>query len=181
MLQISVPMGPEGWDDEKEEFIEPKTKELQLEHSLISISKWESKWHKAFLTKNDKTEEELLDYIKCMTLTPNIDPDIYDHLTESNIRSIKDYIDDPMSATTVPKLPNNTSRKETVTSELIYYWMVALNIPQEYQKWHLNRLLKLIEVCNFKNTPHKPRSQSEIMRSNAALNKARKKKFGSRG
>lgn len=181
MLQILVPTSPEGWDEENQEFIEPKTKELQLEHSLISISKWESKWHKAFLSNNDKTEEELLDYIKFMTLTSNVDCDIYNYLTIENIKSIKNYIYDPMSATIVPKMPGNKNNREVVTSELIYYWMISLGIPMECQKWHLNRLLKLIEVCNYKNTPPKKRSKSEIMRSNAALNAARRRQYGTRG
>ena len=183
MLQILVPICPEGWDEAKQEFVEPKTKELQLEHSLISISKWESKWHKAFLSKTDKTDDEIFDYIKCMTLTTNVDPTVYDHLTPANINAIRAYIDDPMSATVI----SSKSAKgpgvshESVTSELIYYWMIALNIPQEYQKWHLNRLLKLIEVCNLKNTPPKKRSKSAILRDNAALNAARRKSLGTRG
>lgn len=181
MLQITVPISPEGWDEMKQEFVEPQEKILQLEHSLISISKWESKWHKAFLSKNDKTEEEVFDYVKCMTLTPNVDPSIYDHLTADNVKQIKAYIDDPMSATIVPKGPEGKNNHEVVTSELIYYWMISLTIPLECQKWHLNRLLKLIEVCNYKNTPPKKRSKSEIMRSNAALNAARRRQSGSRG
>lgn len=181
MLQILVPISPEGWDEVKQEFVEPKTKELQLEHSLISISKWESKWHKAFLSKTDKTEEEIFDYIKCMTLTPNVDPAVFDHLTTANINAIKKYIDDPMSATVIISQNNKGTSHETVTSELIYYWMIALNIPPEYQKWHLNRLLKLIEVCNVKNTPPKKRSKSAILRDNAALNAARRKKLGTKG
>ena len=181
MLQILVPISPEGWDEVKQEFVEPKTKELQLEHSLISISKWESKWHKAFLSRTDKTEEEILDYIKCMTLTPNVDPTVYDNLTTSNINAIKAYIDDPMTATVISYPNNKSTSHETVTAELMYYWMIALNIPQEYQKWHLNRLLKLIEVCNVKNTPPKKRSKSAILRDNAALNAARRKQLGTRG
>lgn len=181
MLQILVPISPEGWDEVKQEFVEPKTKELQLEHSLISISKWESKWHKAFLAKTDKTEEELIDYIKCMTLNANVDPSVYEHLTASNINAIRDYIYDPMTATIIPAQNTKGKGHETVTSELIYYWMIALNIPPEYQKWHLNRLLKLIEVCNFKNTPPKKRSKASILRDNAALNAARLKQLGTRG
>jgi hypothetical protein len=181
MLQIVVPISPEGWDERKQEFVEPEEKILQLEHSLISISKWESKWHKAFLSKNEKTDEETFDYIKCMTLTQNVDPSIYDHLTTDNVNQIKAYIDDPMSASIVPKSSEVKNNHEVVTSELIYYWMISLTIPLECQKWHLNRLLKLIEVCNYKNTPPKKRSKSEIMRSNAALNAARRRQYGTRG
>lgn len=182
MLQIVVPISPEGWDERKQEFVEPETKILQLEHSLVSISKWEAKWHKPFLSKNDKTDEETFDYIKCMTLTQNVDPSVYDHLTVTNVDQIKEYIENPMSATTVNiRSEDKNNNKEVVTSELIYYWMIALNIPSEYQKWHLNRLLKLIEVCNVKNAPPKKRSKGDIMRSNAALNAARRKSLGTKG
>lgn len=181
MLQITVPISPEGWDEKRQEFVDPQVKTLQLEHSLVSISKWESKWHKAFLSKKDKTEEEIFDYIKCMTLTQNVDPSVYDHLTVDNVNQIKAYIEDPMTATVINTNSSDKSNKETVTSELIYYWMIALNIPSEYQKWHINRLLKLIEVCNVKNSPPKKRSKSDIMRSNAALNAARRKQLGTRG
>ena len=181
MLQITVPISPEGWDEERQEFVDPQVKTLQLEHSLVSISKWESKWHKAFLSKKDKTEEEIFDYVKCMTLTQNVDPSVYDHLTVDNVNQIKAYIEDPMTATVINTNASDKSNKETVTSELIYYWMIALNIPSEYQKWHINRLLKLIEVCNVKNSPPKKRSKSDIMRSNAALNAARRKQLGTRG
>lgn len=181
MLQITVPISPEGWDEERQEFVDPQVKTLQLEHSLVSISKWESKWHKAFLSKKDKTEEEIFDYIKCMTLTQNVDPSVYDHLTVDNVNQIKAYIEDPMTATVINTNSSDKSNKETVTSELIYYWMIALNIPSEYQKWHINRLLKLIEVCNVKNSPPKKRSKSDIMRSNAALNAARRKQLGTKG
>lgn len=181
MLQITVPISPEGWDEERQEFVDPQVKTLQLEHSLVSISKWESKWHKAFLSKKDKTEEEIFDYVKCMTLTQNVDSSIYDHLTIDNVNQIKAYIEDPMTATVINTNSSDKSNKETVTSELIYYWMIALNIPSEYQKWHINRLLKLIEVCNIKNSPPKKRSKSDIMRSNAALNAARRKQLGTRG
>lgn len=181
MLQITVPISPEGWDEARQEFVDPQVKTLQLEHSLVSISKWESKWHKAFLSKKDKTEEEIFDYVKCMTLTQNVDPSVYDHLTVDNVNQIKAYIEDPMTATVINTNSSDKSNKETVTSELIYYWMIALNIPSEYQKWHINRLLKLIEVCNVKNSPPKKRSKSDIMRSNAALNAARRKQLGTRG
>lgn len=116
-----------------------------------------------------------------MTLTQNVDPSVYDHLTVDNVNQIKAYIEDPMTATVINTNSSDKSNKETVTSELIYYWMIALNIPSEYQKWHINRLLKLIEVCNVKNSPPKKRSKSDIMRSNAALNAARRKQLGTRG
>ena len=181
MLTITVPISPEGWDDDKQEFVEPKTKILQLEHSLVSLSKWESKWHKPFFSKKELTAEEMLDYIKCMTLTKNMDPDVYNHLTENNVKEVKDYIEDPMTATTFSKEDKGHGNGEIVTSELIYYWMIASNIPFECQKWHLNRLITLIRVCGVKNTPPKKRSKRDIMSRNAALNAARRKQMNTKG
>lgn len=181
MLQITIPVSPEGWDEEKQEFVTPKEQTLQLEHSLVSLSKWESKWCKAFLTKAPKTPEETLDYIRCMTLTQNVNPDVYNHITTANVEQVNDYIGAPMTATYFSEDKKGKSNNEVVTSELIYYWMIALNIPFECQKWHLNRLLTLIRVCNIKNAPPKKRSTKEIMSRNAALNAARRKQFNSRG
>lgn len=180
MLQITVP-GSEFWDSKKEEFVYLDEKTLQLEHSLVSISKWESKWHKPFLLKDEKTTEEILDYIKCMTITQNVSPDVYLRLTKDNVNEIKAYIENSMTATTFSEEVMSKGGREIVTSELIYYWMVALGIPSEYQKWHLNRLLTLIRVCNVKNAPPKKRSKKEIMSRNAALNAARRKQYNTRG
>lgn len=176
MLQIEVVLVPEQWDANSEEFIDAKTTKIQLEHSLISLSKWESKWHKAFLGKQEKTFEETLDYIRCMTLTQNVKPEVYDKLTQSNINEIYEYISNPMTATTFSDNSNQKGSREIVTAELIYYWMVALNIPFECQKWHLNKLLTLIRVCNVKNEPPKKRSKSELYKHHAAVNAARRKK-----
>lgn len=181
MLRINVPVTPEGYDEEKNEFIEPKYQTLQLEHSLVSISKWESKWCRAFLSKKDMTGEEILDYIKCMTITQNVDPDVYNHVTTDNVKEVKQYIEAPMTATTFSEDQSSKKNNEVITAELIYYWMIALQIPFECQKWHLNRLLTLIRVCNVKNSPPKKRSRREIMNRNAALNAARRKQLNSRG
>lgn len=181
MLQIIVPITPEGWDEKTEKFIEPKTKVLQLEHSLVSLSKWESKWCKPFLSKDNMTNEETIDYIKCMTLTQNVDPTVYEHLTQQNIDDVVQYINAPMTATTFSKDENRKINNEIVTAELIYYWMIASQIPFECQKWHINRLITLIRVCNIKNQPPKKRSKRDIMQSNAALNAARRAKMHSRG
>ena len=181
MLTIKVPISPEGWDEEKEEFVEPKTVVLEMEHSLVSISKWESKWNKAFLSKKEKTAEEILDYIRCMTLTEGIDSDVYNHLTQDNIGQINKYIEAPMTASVLPKDRRTGSSKEVTTSELIYYWMIAQNIPFECQHWHLNRLLTLIKVCSMKNTPPTKRSKGELMRDYAAINRANRAKFNSKG
>lgn len=181
MLQIRIPLTAEGWDEEKEEFVLPEEQVLNLEHSLISLSKWESTWCKPFYSKKEKTNEEIIDYVKCMTLTRNVDPDVYNHLTDENFRQIYKYIEAPMTATTFSNTGNGKKNRETVTSELIYYWMISLNIPSEYEKWHLNRLVTLIEVCSIKNAPPKKRSKSEIMRQNAALNAERKKQLNTKG
>ena len=180
MLRITVPEG-EAFDEKNACFISIKETSLQLEHSLISLSKWESKWCKAFLSNKEKSYEETMDYIKCMTLTPNVDPNVYLFLTEKNIKEINDYIYAPMTATTVRDNKTGKINNETVTSELIYYWMIALNIPFECQKWHLNRLITLIKVCNVKNAPPKKMSKREIMSRNAALNEARRKQLNTKG
>lgn len=181
MLTITVPISPEGWDDAKQEFVDPEYETIQLEHSLISLSKWESKWQKPFLSKKETTSEEMLDYIKCMTLTENVGDDVYNHLTKENIDDIKKYIENPMTATSFKKDVRESSNGESVTSELIYYWMISSNIPVQFENWHLNRLLTLIRVCSVKNAPSKKMSQREIMSQNAALNAARRKQFNTKG
>lgn len=180
MLQITIP-AIELWDEEKQEFVNRKEQTLQLEHSLVSLSKWESKWCKAFLGKAEKTEEEIMDYVKCMTITQNVDPEVYNYLSDDNYKRINEYIAAPMTATYFSEDKTSKSNREVVTSELIYYWMIALTIPFECQKWHLNRLLTLIRVCNIKNQPPKKRSKRDIMSRNAALNAARKKQLNTRG
>lgn len=180
MLQITVPAS-EQWDEAKQEFVITKEQTLQLEHSLVSLSKWESKWNKAFLTDKEKTTEETLDYIKCMTLTQNVDPNVYRCLSNDNIRQINNYIESPMTATYFSEDKNVKRSREVVTSELIYYWMFALTIPKECEKWHLNRLLTLIKVFNIKNQPPKKRSKRDIASHYAALNEARRKKLNTKG
>lgn len=180
MLYITIP-SQEFWDEKKEEFVTIKEQTLQLEHSLVSVSKWEAKWRKVFLSKKDKTNEEVIDYIKCMTITQNVDPDVYKYLTKENIEEIQEYITAPMTATWFSDETHSGSSSEQVTSELIYYWMIAQNIPFECQKWHLNRLLTLIRVCSIKNKSPKKMSKSEIMMRNASLNAARRKQLNSKG
>lgn len=179
MLKIVVP-GREMYNEKTNEFFQTHDCVLQLEHSLVSLSKWESKWNKPFLSKDNKTLEETIDYIKCMTITQNVDDEVYTRLTDKNIRDINEYIGKPMTATTFSKKPNNISR-EIITSELIYYWMIALQIPMECQRWHLNRLLTLVQVCNIKNEPPKKMSKREIMSRNASLNAARRNKLHTKG
>ena len=180
MLQIKIPAS-ELWDERKEEFIHTKEQTLQLEHSLVSLSKWESKWRKPFLSSTELTNEETMDYIRCMTITQNVKPEIYNFLTKENIDEIKEYIEAPMTATFFSEDKYSGRNRRIITSELIYYWMIALNIPSEYQKWHLNRLLTLIRVCNEENKPPKKRSRRDIMSRNAALNAARRKQLNTKG
>lgn len=180
MLQITIP-ATELFDDSKQEFVYTKEQTLKLEHSLVSLSKWESRWQKPFLTKEERTIEETIDYIKCMTITQNVDPDIYNYITNDNVRKVNAYIDAPMTATTFSNNGKGRPNREQITSELIYYWMISLNIPFECQKWHLNRLLTLIRVCNIKNQPSKKMSKGEIMSRNRALNEARKKQLNTKG
>lgn len=180
MLRITIPK-QELWDERKSEFVYTKEQTLSLEHSLVSLSKWESKWCKAFLGKQNKTYEETIDYIKCMTLTQNVDPEVYNWLTAENIQQVNSYIEAPMTATYLSEDKKGSTSRETITAELIYYWMISYNIPVEFQKWHLNRLLTLIRVCDRKNNPPKKMSQRELMARNRALNASRRKKYGTRG
>lgn len=183
MLQITIPETKELWDEKRQEFVSMPEVTLHLEHSLISLSKWESKWHKSFFTKEEMTNEQTLDYIRCMTLSPkNLPIDVYYRLSQKNVDDILAYINDPMTATTFNEKDDKKGfGKERITSELIYYWMIALQIPVEFEKWHLNRLITLIRVCEIKNTPPKKMSKREIMSRNAALNAARRKQLGSKG
>lgn len=183
MLKIVIPE-TEYYDEGTNQFVTVKEQTLMLEHSLVSISKWESKWHKPFLHQGeDFSEEEALDYFRCMTITQNVNPLVYHALTPTNILEIKEYIDNPMTATTIKKLPGGGGKhaNRIITSEVIYYWMVSHQIPSEYEKWHLARLLTLIQVCNIENGPKKNMSKKDIYAQNKALNEARRKRFGSSG
>lgn len=180
MLKITV-KGMDMFDEKSNEFISTKDTTLQLEHSLISLSKWESKWHKPFLNNDNKTEEEMLDYIRCMTITQNVDQSVYYCLSTENIMAIRNYMDDPMTATWFNDKHNPKSRQKAVTAELIYYWMISLGIPIDRERWHLNRLLTLIRVCNIENAPKKKMRKNDIYKQNASLNQARKQMLGSSG
>jgi hypothetical protein len=181
MLEITIPER-EMWLEDKEEFVYIKETHLQLEHSLISLKKWESKWHKPFLEEKDLTEEEIRDYIRCMTLTKGVDPDIYRYITPSVKKEIIDYIKDPMTATWFSKRDQNgVGKKRIVTAEIIYYWMITLNIPVQFEKWHLNQLMTLIRVCNAENATPKKMSKRDILTNNARINAARRAKHKSKG
>jgi hypothetical protein len=179
MLRIIVPAS-EFFNVENSEFIYYPEEILELEHSLVSISKWESKWHKPFLSETKKTVEEILYYIQCMCINEHVDTRIFNRLTNNDISAINEYIDDPMTATTFNETKGGGSR-EVVTSEIIYYWMITLNIPFECQDWHINRLLTLIKVCNIKNSPEKKMSKQEILERNKRLNAERRRKLNTKG
>lgn len=181
MLQIIVP-DTEVFDEKRQEIYTLKGCKLQLEHSLVSLSKWESKWKKPFLVKNDKTSREILDYVKCMTITQNVNSYIYNCLTPQNLQDITDYIDDPMTATTISNPRKATGKNEILTSELIYYYMFAAGIPKECEKWHLNRLFMLLRVFGIKNdTKPKKMNREEYLNHRRLLNEQRKAKHKSHG
>lgn len=181
MLTINVTVIPEQFDEIEQKFVDPVVVSLDMEHSLVSISKWESKWHKSFLSTPDLTDEETLDYIKCMTLTTKVPNEVYGCLSEDNIQDIRDYISNPMTATTFPADKSGRNSREKITSELIYFWMITWNIPVEFENWHLSRLMTLIRICNIKNQPQKKMSQKDIASRNAALNAQRRAKLNSKG
>lgn len=182
MLPIIVPAW-EDWDPVRQKFIYGKETKLMLEHSLISISKWEAKYKKPYLTEEPKTAEEALDYIKFMTISnPNkeISDDVYTHLTYQNLKEIEAYIEDPMTATKITR-KNRPSSNKIITSEEIYYSMAAFQIPFECEKWHFNRLMMLLEVASIRNQPGEKMSQKDIYAQNKARNAARRAKHHSKG
>lgn len=183
MLEVVIPK-QELFSESTEEFFDiPETK-LQLEHSLLSIKLWESKWHKPFLVDKEKTVDEMLDYIRCMTINKNVDSRIYRCIPNNIMERIITYIDDPMTATTFSSnkagsLTNHTG--EYISAETIYYWMITLNIPVEFQKWHINQLMALIRLTNIKNSPAKKMSPKDAAKQRAALNAARRAKYNTKG
>ena len=179
MLTIRVG-AVEAFDDSTQEFVATGGTPIQLEHSLASLSKWESEFEKPFLSTNEKTLGELTFYIKAMTLTPDVPDELYYRLSEKNIEEINAYINKKMTATWFSETTPETS-KEIVTAELIYYWMTAFQIPFECQYWHLNRLFTLIRVCSMKHEKPKKMSRAEVARRNRELNEQRKAQLGTRG
>lgn len=183
MLTIKIPSS-EYFNERLGKIITIKECTINLEHSLISISKWESKWRKPFLSKDPLTEEQFRDYVACMSLTP-IDPLVLFGLTAQNIEDIKQYIESPMTATTFSKALDNARQinREVITSEVLYYRMIAHNIPFECQKWHLNRLLTLMRICDIKSQPNKKGriNKSAVLRNYAQMNAARRARLHSKG
>lgn len=160
------------FDNDTEMFYDVPECKLELMHSLISVSKWESRWHKSFLNTEDKTGEMMLDYIRCMTISKNVDPIVYYAITPKEINEINKYMEDPMTATTFRE-PKRGPSRHIITNEEIYYLMIYYGIPKECEKWHLNRLLTLIHICELKNAPKKKMSPQEILMQDSQLNKAR--------
>lgn len=179
MLQLKIPAF-EYFNDDTQTFHQVKDTILRMEHSLVSISKWESRWCKPFISSK-KNVEETIDYARCMTITQNVDPAVYFVLTDDHIRAINEYIDLPMTATTFTEEQNKKFNREIVTAEIIYYWMIAQNIPFECRTWHLNQLITLIRVCSIKNSPPKKMSAKERASHNRALNAARRQALNSKG
>lgn len=184
MLQVIV-HSSEHYDEANNEFIEIKEQTLQLEHSLISISKWESIWNTSFLNHDNFTNEEFISYVKCMNISKAVDDKVYRSLNSKNIKQIRDYMNASMTATWFSNEgPDNVKKgknREIITSEIIYYLMITYQIPFECQKWHINRLLTLIKVCSVKSQDSKKMGKRETMKKNAALNSARRSKYNTKG
>lgn len=183
MLEIVIPKG-EYFNEVTKEFEYTKPVTLQMEHSLISIAKWEARHHKAYLSRRrDKTYEEMIDYFRCMTINKNVDQTVYDRLTKEQMVEIENYLNDPMTATYMPNDNDDGSKgpSDTITAELIYYWMISYNIPPDYRKWHINQLMALINVCGRKNSAPKKHSTSDLARRNARLNAERRARMNSKG
>jgi hypothetical protein len=181
MLKLTIPAS-EYFDEETQEFSSSEEVTLELVHSLVSLSKWEEIHRVPFLSNKQKTQDDTLDYIWCMVITPDVERKVLDLLTQDHFKAVNDYIESPATATTFAELPGKKVPGEVITSELIYYWMVAFTIPFECQTWHLSRLFALIRICNVKqNTKQKKMSRREIAERNMQLNAARKAEFGTSG
>lgn len=181
-LTVVIP-AEDRWDPKTKKFVTlTNDYELTLEHSLLSISKWEQKWHKPFLDdRSNKTYEETCDYIRCMTITQHIPSEVYNHIPDDVINQVNQYIDDPATASWFNE--SNSNNKgigkdgSIVTNEIVYYWMIELGIPESYQKWHFNHLMTLIKVIDIKrgeNDPKNKMSQNEVLMQQARLNKQRR-------
>lgn len=178
MLELG---GREYFDEKESRFIQKKPTVVKLEHSLKAISKWESKWKKPFLSNKEVTREQTIDYIRCMEITNQVDSDIFNYMTPAQIEQVDAYIQDAMTATTINRKGPQRPSREVITSEVIYFWMIQHGIPPEYDKWHLNRLLTLIEVCSIKGGPQQKMGRKEQMAQQRALNAARQAKYKTKG
>jgi len=180
MLKLLI-VGTEYFDDETQTFGSVGDFELELEHSLLSVSKWESKHQKPFLSATSKTTQEILDYVEAMITTPDYPDDIIGRFDQKVLDKINTYIESKESATTFGSMPERRGRGETITAELIYYWMVAFNIPFECERWHLNRLFALIRICNIKNSKPQKTSRHEMAARNRELNAKRRAELNTSG
>ena len=181
MLTLTVP-GVELFDNKTQKFSTTETTVLELEHSLVSLSKWESKWNIPFLGRDEKTNEQIIDYVKLMTLTPDVPDEVYLRLSDENYEQINGYINSKQTATWFREDPNSPKNREIITAEIIYYWMIALKIPQEYQWWHLARLFTLVRVLNQKNQPPKKAGSTQSAAAQRrALNEARQRQYNTTG
>ena len=182
MLRLVIPEDDEWWNERTKKFVTLPRVELDMEHSLVSVSKWESLYEKPFLTPGEKTPQEIFGYLKAMVITPNADLDVLNRCPQSSIDEIQRYIDSRQSATTFSQIQERRGPSgETITSELIYYWMVAAQIPWEAQYWHLNRLLTLIRIAGIKNSKPKKMSRHEIAMRNREENARRRAQYGTKG
>lgn len=180
MLTISIPLS-ESFDEAKNEFVVSEGFVLELEHSLASLSRWESKFEKPFLGKGEKTTEEVKWYVRAMTLTADVPSDMYERLSPDNMEQINNYINAKMTATTIREIGPQRPSFEIITAEIIYYWMVSLQIPFECENWHLNRLITLVRVCNEKNKPAKKMNRRDAAARQRELNSQRRAQLGTRG
>lgn len=182
MLEIETEQ-MDFWDEAAGEFVVIKPQKIQLEHSLISLSKWEATWCKPFLSNDNKTDAETLDYVRCMTINKNVNPLVYTNLGRANLEKVNAYVLSKQTATTIhdPSEGRAVGSRKVYTSELIYSWMVSYNIPLECEKWFLNRLITLIRIIQIENQPKKKQSMSAIAARNRALNAARRKELGTHG
>lgn len=181
MLTIVIPGPTDMFDESSQEFVTKGDVTLDLEHSLVTLSKWESIYEKAFLGPHEKTREELIGYIKVMTRTREVPEEVFSRLSEDNITAINEYIDAKMTATWFSEAPGAPQSRDIITAELIYYWMITFQIPFECQNWHLNRLFTLIRVCNIKQAMPKRMTRGQIAARNRELNEQRRAKLGSKG
>jgi hypothetical protein len=180
MLTIVV-LGVEMFDEESQEFVTKDDVTLELEHSLVSLSKWESEHEKPFLGKVEKTTDEIIDYIRCMMLTSNVPDQVFSKFSEKNFIEIHEYIEAKMTATWFNDVPGAPKSRDVITAELIYYWMVTFQIPFECEHWHLNRLFTLIRICNVKQSKPQKMSRAEIAARNRELNAQRRTQLGTSG
>lgn len=183
MLTLTL-HGKQSWDDAKEEFVYEDVIELELEHSLVSLSKWEAIWEKPFLAPGEKTTEETLGYVETMCLTPNIPPEVFQLLTNDHLRQVNDYINAKMSATWFTELPGGAktpAKRDIITAEVLYYWIFSAQIDICVENWHINRLFTLLKVFNEKNAPPKKMRKGDAAAQRRMLNAQRKTQLGTTG